>query len=448
LIARVAIAVVTIALTTLVLLHAPNLNGPDYWQWAWRRVPPLLWYGAMLVAAIPALLAVVIHLCRGNSGFSPILLLMLAVVAMKLASVAAVRPPTGANLIADIVKSPEVTSYFTDAAALGNFPGWLANYHEFLYFTGLHTQSKPPGPVLYWSGIIELFGFNDRAAVIGGVMLGVISAFSILATWWMVNLLTGTRDAGFLAAAMLALCPGFVLFFPMLDPAYIILACGLIGLWHLTVKRDSYVLAVAFGAVLWLTTLTSYPLLSLGPLLFVLGFITSKRKPSQVMLATVRHGLIALLVVVVLYIAMWYFTGFDPMATFRTAWANQHLFLARHEADRRWPATVPWDLLDFFLGAAWLPAILATIYLLRAIRQREEHLALVAVCLAQPLLVALSGMIQSETARVWNFMLPLLLLPAALELSRWNRGERITFFACMWLLLAVIGQNMTFINPG
>ena len=440
---HIVLIVATVLLALLVLFHVPYVNGPSHWQWEWRRLPAVRWYGAVLVGALPVL----IHVRNERRVVVPLALLMLGSLTLKLASAAAIDPPTGMNFIADVVRSPISTSYFIDAGVLSNYPGWFAAYDEVLPRTGLHTRSKPPGPLLYWSGFIQTLGYTREAAIVGGIALGVLAMLSIPATWWLVRLLTADRDSAMFAAATLALCPGFELFFPMFDPAYITLACAMIGLWHLTVARESDLLAVSLGLTLVAVTMVAYPLLSLGLFMLLEGLLlATMRPPRQSILVTLRHGVVAVLVAVSVYLALWFFTAYDPIATFKSAWANQYRFLAQHEGDRRWPATVPWDLLDFALGAGWLPVLVAVLFVSRS--GRRDHRLLAVLCVAQPLVVALTGLVQSETARVWNYMLPLLLLPAALELRAWTSRERLTFFACLWILLAVIGQNMTFINPG
>lgn len=440
----------TLTLSALVLLHVPYLNGADHWQWEWRRVPAVRWYSVMLLCAVPVAGAVLLRRYRKSLLIS-LLLLMLGSLTMKLGSAAALSPPLGAEHIEQIVRSREATSYFIDAAALSNYPGWFAAYDEVLPNTGLHTRSKPPGPLLYWTIFVQALGYNERAAIAGGVLLAVLATLSVPATWWVVRLLSGDGDAGFIAAVLLALCPGCVLFFPMFDPIYIVLSCAMIGVWHLTVTRDTYILAGAFGTVLFTVTMIAYPLLALGLFMLLFGLLGPPRAFSRNLLVTVRQGAIALVVVTFAYLTLWFFTSYDPIATFDAAWHNQHRFLAQHESERVWPATILWDLADFALGAAWLPAIVAVMYLFRTMRTDDPargQRALVTLCLLQPLVVALTGLVQSETARVWAFMLPLLLLPAALELRRWSVRERLTFYACMLVLLLVVGQNMTFLNPG
>jgi hypothetical protein len=53
--------------------------------------------------------------------------------------------------------------------------------------------------------------------------------------------------------------------------------------------------------------------------------------------------------------------------------------------------------------------------------------------------------LQGETARVWIFMLPLLLVPAGLELSTWPRNARMIGFGCLISLATLLSQNMVFV---
>ena len=62
--------------------------------------------------------------------------------------------------------------------------------------------------------------------------------------------------------------------------------------------------------------------------------------------------------------------------------------------------------------------------------------------LCDPLAVKLSGLLVAETARVWTFMVPLLMLATGAELSQWRAAQRWLALAAMWLLLAVLAQNL------
>jgi hypothetical protein len=69
----------------------------------------------------------------------------------------------------------------------------------------------------------------------------------------------------------------------------------------------------------------------------------------------------------------------------------------------------------------------------------------VLLALGQIILVACTGLLRCETARVWAFMLPLLMIPIGLELARWSPAARMGVFACLWLLTTALAQNMKFL---
>ncbi len=67
-------------------------------------------------------------------------------------------------------------------------------------------------------------------------------------------------------------------------------------------------------------------------------------------------------------------------------------------------------------------------------------------CVLQIVIVGVLGLIPAETARVWIFLMPLLMFPVGEELARWSTKAKVTVFACLWLILAAIHQNLVFIG--
>jgi hypothetical protein len=296
--------------------------------------------------------------------------------------------------------------------------------------------------MFYWVTLIRLIGASDPTALIGAVLLGLLAAPSIPMTYLMVQQLTQQPRAALLAAAWVSLAPGFILFFPMFDPIYLVFSCAMVLLWHRAVARNGYALAAAFGLVVGVATFWTYLVLVLVPFLFMLGLLCADRKPSVALPISLKLAALALGAFVGFYVLLRMITGFNAVATFAEAWLNQGLFVARHAAARQYPRTVPYDLLDFLLGAGWISVILIAFAL-----TRRQHRALICICIAQPIFVALTGHVQTETARVWVFMLPLWAVPIGLELEAWPRRWVVVPFLCLWLLAAVIGQNMIFISP-
>jgi hypothetical protein len=206
--------------------------------------------------------------------------------------------------------------------------------------------------------------------------------------------------------------------------------------------------AVGFGVVLSLALMWSYSLLVLG--LFLAGYTIliatqggGHDRIVRRMSACAGAGLAA---VAVIYGLLWFLSGFDPIATFTTALHNQSRNLRL--LARPYPRTIPWDLFDFALGTGWISVLLVGFAIDRArsaeIGRRERWL--IVLVLAQIAAVAVTGLLQTETARVWLFMAPLLMIPVGVELQHWKRSHVLAAYAGLWLVTSAIVQNMVFIG--
>jgi hypothetical protein len=158
---------------------------------------------------------------------------------------------------------------------------------------------------------------------------------------------------------------------------------------------------------------------------------------------------VALIAFAAFYGALWVGTGFNPIACFRTCWLdmrdNLRLLESLGNVPRRWPGTIPGDFYDFALGAGWIAYLIAAYFLLSAtISGSRRQLYTALLCIGQFAMVGLLGLIRCETARVWIFMLPMLVLPVGLELARWPFIWRMSaFVALLWLTIAM-WHSMTF----
>ena len=123
-------------------------------------------------------------------------------------------------------------------------------------------------------------------------------------------------------------------------------------------------------------------------------------------------------------VGMFYFlAGYDPIHTFESALTNQRALLAIHAGERPYPATAWNDLLDFALGSGWISYLLAGLAIATCVKRgtRDGRSRLVLLAIGQLLFVAIAALLPAETARVWNFMLPLLMISVGMELARQNR---------------------------
>jgi hypothetical protein len=151
-----------------------------------------------------------------------------------------------------------------------------------------------------------------------------------------------------------------------------------------------------------------------------------------------------------LYLLLWLVTGFDPITTFRVIEHEQTMALV--DLARPFPRYLFDDVIDFAMASGWIGFLLAAMYFIRAGRDGivgrtpAQRLALVAVL--QIAIVAAAGLLPGESTRLWMLLLPALMAPTALELAAWSPRARFVTYGCLWLILAVIAQNMTFIYLG
>jgi len=344
--------------------------------------------------------------------------------------------PSGLDRMHAVIESPGITAYYTDAQALVNEPGWLASFPERLWGLHVHSRTKPPGPILFYMALIRLFGPGSASAIVGALLIALAAGAAVPAVYVLARELEQPPEAAFEAACATALGPSLILFFPELDQAFPLLTCLLLIAWSRAVN-GSRAAMVAFGVGAFVALLFSYSFLVLG----VAGLAIAGRQPRR----AVRAALVGAAVLVAAHVLLYVFTGFDPIATFRAAVANQ----ARLSVTwgRRYLPAVLHDPLDFALGAGWVAALLAVITVVRAWRSRERD-APATIGLLQVAIVDLTGLLRVEAARVWLLLTPFVAIPAGRELARWTEAERRAAYAAMVLLLAALAQNMTFIDLG
>ncbi len=152
------------------------------------------------------------------------------------------------------------------------------------------------------------------------------------------------------------------------------------------------------------------------------------------------------------YTVLWAVTAFNPIATFRECLHQVDVLWAWLVKDfaappRHIPGTIPADLYDFALGSGWISYLLATFCFKSAFVRgtSEPRLKIALLCVGQILFVAFAGLIQGETARLWIFMLPMLMVPVGMELENWGIGARIAVYSMLLILTVAVGQSMTFL---
>jgi hypothetical protein len=454
------VVLLTAVMVALVHAHVPGVNGTDYWNWSWRRLPIFPLYATMFAAMLPLLAALVLVDKGKISPRAALGLMMLTTLALQLAAIRE-QPPYGWERLIAIVRNSVNTSYYTTATFVKDVPvfghdGWLFLYPGLLgeeFGEMWHARFKPPGLMLYYYVLIQLFGDTPRAALIGGLSIAVLATLVVPATYALIRYYTaGNVPAALSGAAFIALCPSLVLFLPQFDQLYPALACVILIAWGKALQRGRYTWAAAYGAALALALFLSYIFLILGVFLAVASILHIGERGRRGAWRVLVQSTIAITTIFLFYLVLSALTGFDPILTFQTAGRLQEtdlVFLARP-----FPRHMPFDVLDFALGSSWISFLLIAMYLARDGRhvvrlfgQLPEH-RFVFLSLLQILTVAAAALLPGESARLWLPMLPLLMAPIGLELSRWPLWARLTVYVCLWLITVTICQNMAFLYMG
>ena len=434
----------------LVALHTPYVNGPYYWVWGWQRLPFWRAWPGLLFAAVPLFLAQLVHdrSATPSRGRLAVALgcLMMAALVLQLNTLVIAAGRQAPDRLWTLVEDGRVTSYYTDALltskVLPQFNNWFAWFPEFIGRLHIHARNKPPGSMLYYLSFARVFSTaNHQASSIAGLTLGVIATAAIPAVFFLARALGRSVSAAFFAASAMAVCPGFVLFFPELDQVYAGASALVIGAWVMALRRSSYWWALACGLLLAIICFFTFNLLVLG--WFMAGAAIYFWRVARIvsLRRTVEAGTIVVACIVLFHVALRLALHYDVLATFKAAVANQTAFAAN--VPRPYPQTVLFDLLDYALGLGWMSAVL---FVGARPRAAGEDRAFRWLSFSQLFVVAAGALLAVETARVWIFLFPLALPAVGARLSAWSPRQRAAFFAIALVTLVVMGQNMTFFS--
>jgi len=442
--------------------HLFHVNSHYYYTWTWQWIPSRTVYPVMLSLGVPFFLAQALYARRPSAGW--VGLLMVSALALMIGGACVQQNPPGFSRIPDVVQSRWSTGYFAQAEALLHkgisARQLLARYPAMLDHFYLHPRQKPPGLVLMEMGIIRLLGPGQLGASVSGLLIGLVASFSILATYGFIAFFTAGRaegkpsaDAAFFGASYLTLCPSLVLFFPMFEQCYSILTVIVAVLWGLALVRNQLRYSLALGVAYAAAGFISY--LPGVIAIFLIGFALLRwfTDPQCRMRRIFIHFITSLAAFAACYAALWATTRFNPIATLRECTRQVYvlwdiLINVYHYPHHSLPGTIPTDLYDFALASGWMSFVLVGFYFKSAFRQGPSPQSRVAILsVLQFVLIALTGALQVETARIWMFMLPMLMLPVGLELANWRPGARLAVYAALLILTAEMCQSMEFITP-
>jgi hypothetical protein len=431
-----------LALTAVVLLAIafdapPQIRGPapypPEWQWPLREGPTSGGFASPLLAAAALLGLLALSgssWARARPRRAAAAILAGATVGGLAFSVGLLGlEPAGAfPALAARAMSTTWSSYYTVAVSpeAASPRAFFERHAELLPTLPKHAATHPPGPVLYYRGLVALFerspfltraflalqghdeGRDPRsphtraskaAALFGALLLtfmGVAAAWPVAA---MAERLSGDVLAGARVGVLWTLVPGAVLFIPQFDQAlsFVIASASavLIAAAAETRTRPRIALAIAGGLLGGLALFVSYGslvfLCFVGLVALVVGRFSKPTLFVLLVAATTALGIVAATAVL----------GHHPLASLRAALA---IHRETYTAPRSYALWLVFDLLDLaiFLG----PPVAALLVVRMARSPMARPLALALAVLV------LSGATRGEVGRIWIPLMPLLLVAA------------------------------------
>ena len=420
------------------------------WEWPWQDLG-ILQMGLPMLAPFAAI-ACILWLTDRPRPNIPVAVWLLSIViaslGLQLISVAA--DPRGLDRITKIVASPDATAYFTDASHIQNLADWMRRF-EHANLTG-HSFTHPAGPILFYYAFIGMFG-PESGAFWGGCAVGLLASLGSVVMYFFAGLWTSDQRTRLVAAAFYTLIPALTVFFPELDQVYPILSMLIILSFVRSLESESpwHLYALGLGAAAFVATFMAYNLVMLGVFLVYYAiyrlWIVAPGESSQ-LVNVVRTSALGIAVTAFLYAVLWLATGYNIFAAFGHALSMQKLIAQK--LARPYPVLVFTDLYDFVLASGIIAVPILCFYL-RTFRvtslKDQKPIALTLIGLATILTVDISGLLRGETARVWLFLQPLIVIPVAIELARIRLSWRLALFAMQWWILVLVKAKMSFIEP-
>jgi hypothetical protein len=446
------VLVLSVGVIWLVLLafEVWGVNGPEYWTWPWRN----LGWGRTLLLMAPPLVLLFAGLPLGGNPLSRkglhFSLATLCLTNLALQVLGMMLEPGGLAHIRTIVESPVATNYFGEALRIDSVRDFLIEFPRRTH--GIHSGSHPPGTILYYLFWIRLLG-PDAASIVGGLVLGIVGSLGVPAIYGFSSLWTRDPRTRLLISGLYSLLPALVLFLPEFDQVFPLLAMGLV--WGSVRALEGHGRwAILTGALLFLATLLAYNLLILGAFAALFALRTLFRGDpgrGRLLLARdlVTQGALVLGTTLLLHVLLGLVSGYNPVAYFQAALRHQEGIDSFYVCP--YFQTLFFGPYDFFLGSGMLTLPLLFLYL-RSLRGEAttltpDHAAMTFLGLATIACVSLSATLPTETARLWLFLQPLVIVPAGIVLSRWPVWAVQATFVLYWAILAATKAKLLFINP-
>jgi hypothetical protein len=299
--------------------------------------------------------------------------------------------------------------YPAGAGAVGAIPTFLRHFPARLPALPSHAGGHPAGAMVLYALLARAWPGPGPAALatVAAGSLGAVAAGALARDEL-------GEEGGRLALAAWCLAPGVVLYVATSADAVFATVLGAAALAaHRGLRRRSPAWTAAGGALLWAASMLTYSAVLLLVFLGVRAAGALRADRGWVL----RWAAGTAAAVLALAAAVWLLAGYDVPAAVRAT--HRAYQAAPGSAGRPLLPWVPGDLLAFggMLGVPLLAALAARAVAL--VRERAWT-SVDAAALATLLAAASWGFTRGEVERIFQFLVPLLLVPAARQLLAWR----------------------------
>jgi len=491
----VAQAVLVAALAVWLLAVQRGIGWGDEWSWpVFGAVYPL----SFLVAPLATLLGfggLIVHLWRSlrreqiashRRGLAWGVVVGLCAGAWCLQAALWSVTPGSVSQLAAIQLSDVSTGYLSEAWRIDDLGEYLREYAREMPRKPEHVATHPPGAVLFFYAVRELaqaVPALERAALIAGstgVGLSIPElaeevaryptagwqgdrglATAMLASWILgaagalmpLVVFAALRgqlgdERALAGAALLALMPGMLLFFPVLDQVVALLSALMLAALAATQRHWAWaaVAGVICAAALFVS-LGALALVALGGVFLLLRAARQVGQSADASWSESYSVFAPLLIFgagLLVGVGAWYLIGVDAAGVLSEG-LGAHSSLTGRASSRSYHVWVWLNLVEFaiFLGLPLAALVVASVpRMVRALRETSSQALpayLGASALIVLLLLDLSGTVKAETGRIWMFFGPWLAAAAAPEaLDEDARDLRPLIIACALTALQLV----------
>ena len=292
---------------------------------------------------------------------------------------------------------------------VGAIPTFLHEFPSRLPDLPGHATGHPAGAMVVYA-LVDRVWPGLAAAAVATVALGALGA---VAAGGLARDELGERG-GRLAVALWVLSPGVVLYLATSADAVFAAVLGAAALAaHRGLVGRSATWTVAGGVLLWAASMLTYT----AVLLVVFLAVRAAGRLHEERGWVLRWAAGTTAVVLALAGGLWLAAGYDVPAAVRAV--RDAYQAAPGSAGRSWIQWLPGDLLAFggMLGVPLLAALAARA--VAVVRQRAWT-SVDAAALATLLAAASWGFTKGEVERIFQFLVPLVLVPVARQLLAWR----------------------------